>query len=249
MESLLFPARTPDSAGFMFLGAEAQRMKAPEDLFIPAPKLNQLFILKLIASNPEITQAELADHCALSVAMVNNYMKELRDRGYLEYRRKNSKCISYHLTKLGQETAGHTQAELLQTLAGFFANAKQQAKEIILSQAQGRLRRVVLFGNGDLAVIALHALDSAMINVIGVCTDDPSSDVREWCGRKVIDPSQVPQLSPDAVVIAHPHGSEPEEWQLPFLHRYGIDLIRMDPWSVDPASLQPDFAVTGAAVG
>ncbi len=224
-------------------------MKVTEGLFIPAPRLNQLHILKLIAADPEITQAELADGCALSVAMVNNYMKELRSRGYLEYRRKNSKCISYHLTKLGQEAAAHIQTALLQVLARFFTNAKDQAKEIILSQARGRLRRVVLFGSGDLAEIALHALEAAMVNVIGICSDDPSINGPEWCGRKVIDPSQVPHLAPDAVVIAHPNGSEPVDWRLANLHQYGIDLIRLDPWAAEPGPLQPELVATGAVAG
>src|SRR5512137_2565304 len=124
------------------------RTKAPQGLYIPTPKLNQLHILRQIASDPDITQAELARRCALSVAMVNNYMKELCDLGFLEYRRKNSKTVSYYVTPAGKEATDATQKELLNELVALIAQAKEQVQEIIRSQARGELRRVVLYGTG-----------------------------------------------------------------------------------------------------
>ncbi|MBZ5496925.1 MAG: winged helix-turn-helix domain-containing protein [Acidobacteriia bacterium] len=56
--------------------------------------------MKQIASDPEITQMELAPRCVLSVAMVNIYMKRLCSTGLLEYRQMSSKCVSHHLTAI-----------------------------------------------------------------------------------------------------------------------------------------------------
>jgi DNA-binding MarR family transcriptional regulator len=204
------------------------RAKDSQNLYIPAPKLNELRILKEIASDPEITQAELARRCALSVAMVNNYMKELGDRGFLEFRRKNSKTISYYVTAAGKEAVDTTRTELLRELIKLLTDAKEQVKEIILSQAHRELRRVVLYGSGILAEIAFHALESAKISVIGVCTDDPAEVGQEWCGRERINSSQIRYMAPDAVVVALLQRSDDAYLRLTHLHQYDIDVIRLD---------------------
>jgi predicted transcriptional regulator len=184
--------------------------------------------LKQIASNPEITQAELAQRCELSVAMVNNYMKELCSSGLLEYRRKSSKDISYHLTVAGREAADATQRELLQELVGFFADAKERVRRAILSQADGKLGRIVLYGTGDLAELVFHALESADVSIVGVCDDDPAVIGHDWCGREVLNPSQIRFVAPDSVIIATFVRTEEICISLRPLQDRGIHLIRLD---------------------
>jgi len=203
------------------------RTKAPQDLYIPAPRLNQLHILQQIASDTNVTQAEMAERCSLSVAMVNNYMKELSAQGYLEYHRKNSKSVSYHLTSAGRETVDATRDALLQELARLFRDAKEQVLETILSRHPGKPRRVVLYGTGALAEIAIHALGSAHIGIIAVCSSEPREVGLEWCGRKVIDSSQIRYLDPDAVVIAIDPIPQEIASDLEQLRRTGVVIIHL----------------------
>jgi DNA-binding MarR family transcriptional regulator len=225
------------------------RAKDSQTLYIPAPKLNELRILKEIASNPDITQAELARRCALSVAMVNNYMKELGDRGFLEFRRKNSKTISYYVTPAGKEAVDATRTELLRELIKLLTDAKEQVKEIILSQAHRELRRVVLYGSGILAEIAFHALESAKVSVIGVCSDDPADVGQEWCGRERINSSQIRYMAPDAVIIALLQRSDDAYLRLTHLHQYEIDIIRLDCRTAEADALNRGIAWSKAALG
>lgn len=226
------------------------RTKVSQGLYIPAPKLNELHILKQIATDQDVTQAELAEQCALSVAMVNNYMKELGDRGLLEYRRKNSKTISYHVTATGKEAIVAAQNELLQELSKLFAEAKEQMQEMIMSQAHGNLQRVVLYGSGILAEIAFHALESARISVIGVCSDDRAEVGQEWCGREKVNPSQIRFMAPDAVVIAVAHRSEEIDRELAPLCERGIHLIYLGCQAPEPttAAIEQDSIWSSAAL-
>jgi DNA-binding MarR family transcriptional regulator len=224
------------------------RAKASQNLYIPAPKLNQLHILKEIAGDADITQAELARRCALSVAMVNNYMKELCDLGLLEYRRKNSKTVSYYVTPAGKEATDATEKELLNELLSLIMQAKAQVHEIIMSQARSELRRVVLYGSGILAEIAFHALEDAKINVMGMCSDDPSEVGQEWCGRERINSSQIRYMAPDAVVIALLERSDDVYLSLTHLHQYGIDLIRLDCRTTEIPGINHGLVYSTAAV-
>lgn len=201
------------------------RTKVQGRLYTPAPKLNQLRILEQVAANPDITQSELARNCELSVAMVNNYMKELCDRGLLEYRRKSSKTISYHVTVAGRDTAGTTRDELLRELLDMSADARDWVRTIIMGQARQELRRAVIYGSGILAEIAFHALESAGVKVIGVCSADPQEIGAEWCGREIINASQIRYIAPDAVIVAVEQDSETLCNGLMPLVQSGIDVI------------------------
>ncbi|MFH0804457.1 MAG: winged helix-turn-helix transcriptional regulator [Candidatus Zambryskibacteria bacterium] len=85
-------------------------------MFVPAPRLNQYNLLRQIANDHNVTQAELASLTGLSVAMVNSYMKKMRDLGLLEYDRKSYKTINYSVTLMGhkfiRKMAGRLVAEI-----------------------------------------------------------------------------------------------------------------------------------------
>ncbi len=101
-------------------------------------------------------------------------------------------------------------------------------RDIILSGSREAIRRVVLFGSGHLAELAFHALESAGIEVIGVCDGVPAHFGREWCGREMLNPSQIRYMKPDAVVVASFEESDEICSRLRYLAEYGISLIRPD---------------------
>lgn len=204
------------------------RTKAPDTFYIRAPRLNQLNILQQLASDSHLTQAELARRCHLSVAMVNNYVKELCALGLVEYRRKSSRNVSYHLTSSGNAHIDNIRQELMRELVQLFAEAKVRIQEFVTGQAADGLRRVVLFGNGHLAELTFHALESARLEVIGVCDDDPQRLGQDWCGREVLNPSQIRYMAPDAVIIADLGRAGEICRSLNYLTERGIRLIRLD---------------------
>jgi len=197
-------------------------------LYIQSPKLNQLNILREIAANAHVTQAELAGRCSLSVAMVNNYMKELCGAGLIEYHRKTSKSVTYHLTSSGTEHLEGLQAELISEMVGMFVSAKEEIRARIVSQARGPLQRIVLFGSGPLAQLAFHALELAGINILGVCDENPSVIGTDFCGREVLSPSQIRFLAPDVVIVADTLKGGEICSSISSLPSRGIGLIRLN---------------------
>jgi FlaA1/EpsC-like NDP-sugar epimerase len=204
------------------------QMKDFQGLYLQSPKLNQLNMLREVAANAKITQAELARLCSLSVAMVNNYMKELCRSGFLEYHRRTSKSVTYHLTPSGVRHLDVLQAEMIDEMVSMFVVAKERIRERIVSQAHSELQRVVLFGSGHLAQLAFHALELAGISVVGVFSDDPESIGRDFCGREVLNPSQIRFIAPDAVVVADSLRTEETCRSLESLAGKGVNLIQLD---------------------
>jgi predicted transcriptional regulator len=214
--------------------------RVTQGLLLPAPRLNQLYVLQHIAANPHITQAELAQNCSLSVAMVNNYMKELCANGLVEYQRKSSKTISYHLTDSGKAAIAEMGQEYIHTLVALFNEAKLRIRQIIMGQGGESIHRVVLYGSGDLVELAFHALESADVAVIGICNDEENGQADDCCGRELINPNQIRFLDPDAIVIAAKAENIYKicESLVPLYER-GVRLIRLDMASCEQALLIP----------
>jgi len=202
--------------------------KDTQSLYLQSPKLNQLNVLREVAAKACITQAELATRCSLSVAMVNNYMKDLCNNGLLEYKRKSVKSVTYHLTPSGTRHLETLQAELIGEMVKMFVRAKDQIQARIMNQANSALQRVVVYGSGHLAQIAFHALELSKIHVLGVCDDIPKMIGRDFCGREVVNPSQIRFMAPDAVIIADTKRTEEILRNLKYLVQLGIELIRLD---------------------
>jgi predicted transcriptional regulator len=199
-----------------------------QNLYVQSPKLNQLNILREVSAESHVTQAELANLCSLSVAMVNNYMKELCSCGLLEYRRKSSKSVAYFLTPSGQRHLEALQMELIHEMASIFETAKEQIRAHIVSRVQTSLQRVVLIGSGNLAQLAFHALEKAGASIVGVFDENPEMVGHDFCGREVLNPSQIRFLAPDAVIVADSVSAEEICRNLESLADCGINIIRLD---------------------
>jgi DNA-binding MarR family transcriptional regulator len=197
-------------------------------LYLQSPKLNKLNLLREVAHNAHITQAELANRCFLSVAMVNNYMKEMCGAGLIEYHRKSIKSVTYHLTPEGYKQLATLQSEMIDDMVNMFAAAKEQIRESIVSQTNPSIQRVVIYGNGHLAQLAFHALELAGISILGICSDDPMFIGKDFCGREVLNPAHIRYLAPDAVVIADSRRSQEISVSLNALSERGIALIPLD---------------------
>lgn len=190
--------------------------------------MNQMNILKEVSLNAHITQAEIAGHCLLSVAMVNNYMKELCAGNWLEYHRKTTKSVTYHLTQSGTQYLQNLQLEMINEMVQMFVMAKELIRDRILSQAKTDLQRVVLYGSGNLAQVAFHALELAGARILGICDDNPAVIGSDFCGREVLSPTQIRFIAPDAVVIADSLRTQEISQNLGNLSDKGINIIRLD---------------------
>jgi DNA-binding MarR family transcriptional regulator len=237
----------PDVASFNTQRVNAMRTKAPFMLYLCSPRLNQFLILSALTEDPFLTQAALAHRCGLSVAMVNNYLKELCEAGLMEYRRKSLKSVSYHVTDLGRAQVEIVESELTSDVIERFTLAKERMQRRILSQSpNARLRRVVLYGSGPLAELVFHALMQADVRVIGICDEDPRFGP-EWCGCPAIDPSQVARMRPDAIIITDWNHTDTAWNRLKELFNGNFMLIRLDgrpAYGTPPETDQPELQFT-----
>jgi predicted transcriptional regulator len=198
------------------------------NLFLASPRLNHLNILKEIAFSAHVTQAELAKRCALSVAMINNYMKELCAAGFIEYRRKSVKSVAYYLTAPGMLYLRSLEAGMLDEMSGMYAENKERIRALVVNRTHESIRSVVIYGCGDLAQLVFHALYSTGIKILGICDDNIETIGSDFCGRQVFSASQIRFFAPDAVIVAELERADDIIRSLASLPDEGINVIRLD---------------------
>jgi predicted transcriptional regulator len=208
-------------------------------LYIQSPKLNHLNILREVEANAKITQAELAKACSLSVAMVNNYMKEFCSSDLIEYHRKSVKSVTYHLTPSGTYYLEKLQSELMDEMVSMYVKAKEQIWERIINQAPSIFHRAVLYGCSHLAQLVFHALDLSGVKILGICDDNIKMIGSDFCGRQVLSPSQIRFLAPDAVIVADIERTEEICRNLVSLTDQGIVVIRLNEHPGLPSGFKP----------
>lgn len=198
------------------------------NLYLQSPKLNQLNLLREIALNAHVTQAELAGRCALSVAMVNNYMKDLCRQKLLRYHRKSIKNVSYHLTSSGTRHLERLKKERIGEMALLFAEAKSHILEQVMNCPGRPPQRVALYGSGNLAQLVILALEPSGPDVLCVCDDVANGEAMPFYGGSIEHPPQLRLLSPDAVIVTDEPKTKESAEILESLERIGVRLIRFD---------------------
>ncbi len=146
-------------------------------------RLRTLRLLEAIDSGDRITQRELAQDLNISLGLVNAFMKRLAKKGYFKITTIPRNRVKYLLTPKGMREKSRLTYEYIRYSIGFY----RQIREILLDlfnrlQEEG-VRRIALYGCGEVAELAHLFLQNTSIMLAGVF--DEKADQKEFFGHKV----------------------------------------------------------------
>ena len=146
-------------------------------------RLRTLKLLEAIDSGDRITQRELAQDLNISLGLVNAFMKRLAKKGYFKITTIPRNRVKYLLTPKGMREKSRLTYEYIRYSIGFY----RQIREILLDlfnrlQEEG-VRRIALYGCGEVAELAHLFLQNTTIRLAGVF--DEKADDREFFGHEV----------------------------------------------------------------
>ena len=160
-----------------------------------------LALLENLNSDPLLSQAELAQRCALSGAMVNKYLREIRDNGLLQVMPVNGKSFSYHLTDQGDQTRRLLLEEYSTELVQIYSALKIVIRDKIQNLRNNNQRRLVLFGASETCEIALSAIRDIDVRVLALVDNDSTKHGQSFNGHIISSPVVLEQLTFDTVLI------------------------------------------------
>jgi DNA-binding MarR family transcriptional regulator len=128
----------------------------------------ELDVLTAIERGEVVTQVALKQHVGVSVGLVNALLKRAVHKGYVKVRKVPYRRYAYYLTPQGFREKSRLVAKYLETSLAFFREARDQYARLFERAERAGVKRLVLFGGGELAEIALLAASGAGVSIVAI---------------------------------------------------------------------------------
>lgn len=171
----------------------------------PSPLLRELQILELLDANPFLSQAAVAQEVDLAVAMVNKYIANFYNEGYIDKEAYSENRYVYRLTPRGKEKMQYHLFSYTAELLKLYSMVKDRVLIILdefLSEQKGNIK-VALYGAGEVAEVVFNTLmDMENIIITGIVDDSVEKQKKTFYSFPVMSPQKLDQINPDVVIIA-----------------------------------------------
>ena len=176
-------------------------------------------LLEQIESDPDITQATLAERLNVAIGTVNWHLKRLVSKGYIKVKRAQRRKLRYIITPEGIALRARLTVNYIETTMELYRRTRLRVNEALLQVKQAGFDSVYILGDGDIADIckltcleqSVRVLDHNSGHEVYSATSDSleysdnlSTDIEiptlEVRGTKVILKMKGEQLVPKPVV-------------------------------------------------
>jgi len=167
----------------------------------PTKDFRQLSVLLAIHSYPDISQHNIGKQTHLSSSMVNNYIKEFKQNGYIYVKGDTNRTYAYYLTSMGKDLLVKSMIEYSAELVQLYAGIKKELAGMFNTYYDEGIRTVVLYGIADTAEIVYTAIKETPLVVIGVVDTDIKKHNKPFNGLIIQPPDRLLKMKPDAILI------------------------------------------------
>ncbi len=178
----------------------------------PTKKSRRLSVLFSIHAEPDASQHKIAGNTNLSSSMVNNYIKWLKQKGFVFVKGNTNRTQQYHLSDAGHVMLRESLLEYSAEIVRLYSNVKYEIANILKTFYSEGIRTIVLFGVAETAEIVHAAISQTALVITGVVDSDESKQGRIFNGLPIRPPDDIMQIRPDAVVITS-FGKQEEIYQ------------------------------------
>ncbi len=118
------------------------------------PAQRELQILEQIETNPDATQADLAETMGVAIGTVNFAIRRLIKRGYIRAKQLQRRRLQYIITPAGIALRSKLAVDSLQYSMRLYRETRRRARQLIGEARRRGCEAVAIVGDGDLAEIA-----------------------------------------------------------------------------------------------
>jgi len=162
--------------------------------------MRDLQLLEEIEQNSRVSQRELSNKFGIALGVTNACIKRMARRGLIKLKGIPPRRIAYYITPKGFGEKANLALRFFSYNIHHYAEMKKQiAKKLIEIQNRG-VKRVAFYGVNDemeVAYITLQGLDMKFVGIL----DDEKNSGKKFFGYKVMGPSEVKKLKPDAILL------------------------------------------------
>ena len=140
----------------------------------PTKQSRRLSVLFSIYEEPDASQHKIASNTGLSSSMVNNYIKWLKQEGFITVLGKTNRTQQYHLSDTGRVMLRKSLLDYSAEIVRLYGSVKNEIANILSEFYHEGIRTVVLFGVAETAEIVYAAAKRTALVIIGVVDSDDS---------------------------------------------------------------------------
>lgn len=172
--------------------------------FTPTAELKELTILQHIETNESTTQKELAEMVNAAPSMINVYINEYEEKGYIIREYISSKTVKYKITSSGIRRKNYLIITYLHELLKLYKLAKENIEKFLRDLEDRGYKNILLYGAGEVAETILSVIrdrENFELNILGLIDDNVDRQGKKFMGYKVISLETVENYTHDAIVI------------------------------------------------
>ncbi|WP_026391640.1 winged helix-turn-helix domain-containing protein [Haploplasma modicum] len=173
--------------------------------FKPTPLYKEYLILELVSKNSEIKQREISKIVGASLAMINQYLSDYEEKGYLIRSYKSVKTVSYFLTDKGKERMRVLNIGYLGAAQYLYKQAVKESRIFIEKINKLGFKKIIFYGAGEVSEILLESIEdyqNKSFDVICVIDDDINKQGKKILKYNIYDNKLLNEIDHDAIIIA-----------------------------------------------
>ena len=199
-------------------------------------KLNNyqdFLILHEVARNSHLTQRDLAKGLGLALGLINLRLRRLSRAGHLRVAGAGHNRIQYLITPKGLLEKEHLLSECLGESMKQYRTVRSFLKEQLLALTREGVRRILLYGTGEMAELAYLTIQEVGLTLAGVVEEEGVTN--SFFNLPVKPFSEIESLDFERVIVA---SLESRRQQIDRLIKAGVEARRIISLPEDPAVLR-----------
>ena len=180
-------------------------------------ELRTLKLLEAVGSRKPPTQRELARDLNISLGLVNAFIKRLAKKGYFKITHIPKNRAQYLLTPKGVLEKSRLTYRYIRYSVGFYREIREMLVTLFGRLENEGVRRITLYGCGEVAELAHLFLQNTSIRLAGVSDQKP--DGRIFFGHRVRSYEQLAKDGYEYVLL-----SQTEDIQSHFDHLVSVGV-------------------------
>ena len=171
--------------------------------FSPTNIYKELMLLQEIEKKPNSTQKDLASIIGAAASMVNVYINELEEKGYLKREYISAKTVNYHITPQGIKRKNYLLITYMRELLDLYRLAKNGVGEFLSKLRDKGYKNILLYGAGEVAetILGIVRDRETELKVIAVIDDDKEKQGEEILGYKIISLDEINNYPHHGIII------------------------------------------------
>jgi FlaA1/EpsC-like NDP-sugar epimerase len=162
-------------------------------------------ILDMIEKDQKITQRKMSEILGSAVSMINTYLDEYENNGYITREYLSTKTVLYHITAAGFERKKLLNIWYLQASQIVYQSAKNNIINYLMEISKRGFHKIMLYGAGEVTSIILDVIQDdklVPLTVVAIVDDDLDKVNHTISGLKVISINSLNEFIFDGILIS-----------------------------------------------